>query len=310
MCHEWKPEADFAFRSIKTGKRQSHCRKCHAAYRREHYLKNRQAYITREAARIKSNRIANRPKLREYLLAHPCVDCGETDIVLLEFDHVDPTQKRREVSVLAAREPWHLVMKEIEKCVVRCVACHRKRTAKQFNWRSAMPLPPPEQAPPIVIALAVGERTCEKCGRLLPLSEFGIRNKRTGRRNTRCRSCIAAASREHYRRNRESYLRRNRKRQRSASPKRSFRLEYLGTHPCVDCGETDPVLLDFDHRDGETKVNDVARLIWERRWQAAAEEIAKCDVRCVRCHRRKTAREFGWSKLAETSTMYVYAGVA
>jgi hypothetical protein len=108
MCHVWKPETDFAFRSMKTGKRQSHCRKCHAAYRREHYLKNREAYIAREAARSKSNRIANRPKLREYLLTHPCVDCGEADIVLLEFDHVDPTQKRREVSVLAARKPWHL----------------------------------------------------------------------------------------------------------------------------------------------------------------------------------------------------------
>jgi hypothetical protein len=70
------------------------------------------------------------------------------------------------------------------------------------------------------------------------------------------------------------------------------------------------VLLDFDHRDGETKVDNVARLIWDRRWEAAAAEIAKCDVRCVRCHRRRTARRFGWSKLAETSTMYVYAGVA
>jgi hypothetical protein len=132
---------------------------------------------------------------------------------------------------------------------------------------------------------------------------------KTGRRNTRCRSCVAAASREHYRRNRESYLERNRKPQRSAGPKRSFRLEYLSTHPCVDCGETDPVLLDFDHRDGEIKVDDVARLIRDRRWEAAAEEIAKCDVHCVRRHRRKTARQFGWSRTGEPRKMETLAGV-
>jgi hypothetical protein len=69
------------------------------------------------------------------------------------------------------------------------------------------------------------------------------------------------------------------------------------------------VLLDFDHRAGETKVDDVARLIWDRKWVAAAEEIAKCDVRCVRCHRRKTARQFGWSRIGEPHIMYSVAGV-
>ena len=52
----------------------------------------------------------------------------------------------------------------------------------------------------------------------------------------------------------------------------------------------DPLLLEFDHRAGELKVDAVATLIWERRWQDVRDEIAKCDVRCVRCHRCK-ARE-------------------
>jgi hypothetical protein len=308
MCHEWKPETDFAFRSIKTGKRQSHCRKCHAAYRREHYLKNREAYVARESARMSSYRIENRALIRAYLSAHPCVDCGETDIVLLEFDHIDPKTKTAEVALLLAGRRWKRVLEEIEKCVVRCVACHRRRTAAQFNWQTTVLLPPvPAPRSP---AIAEGTRVCTGCLRELPMSEFGIKNKVTGRRNRRCRACVAAASRAHYYRNRDAYLARNRRAKKTRSKKQNLRLLYLSTHPCVDCGESDPVLLDFDHRDGSTKIAPVARLIWERRWDLVWDEIAKCDVRCVRCHRRKTARDFGWSKLAETSTMYVFAGVA
>lgn len=309
ICHQWKPEADFPLRSKKTGKRQSHCRKCHAKYRRQHYLDNRAGYIRREADRIKSNRIANRTHLRQYLLDHPCVDCGETDPVLLEFDHLDPSTKSFDVGFALARKPWHLVLEEIAKCVVRCVACHRKRTAMQFNWRSASPVPPTIR-PAVQMRLPSTEtRVCTSCQRLLATSEFGVRNKATGRLNRRCRQCVSAASREHYRKNRETYLARNRKRDRSASQKPSLRLEYLSSHPCVDCGETDPMLLEFDHRKGELKIGAVAQLIWDRKWALVRDEIAKCVVRCVRCHRRKTAHEFGWSKLAESPTMYAYAGV-
>jgi hypothetical protein len=65
-------------------------------------------------------------------------------------------------------------------------------------------------------------------------------------------------------------------------------LEYLLEHPCVDCGETDPIVLEFDHlRD---KVANISSMINVRRpWQAIVEEIAKCDVVCANCHRRRTA---------------------
>jgi hypothetical protein len=72
---------------------------------------------------------------------------------------------------------------------------------------------------------------------------------------------------------------------------------YLDEHPCVDCGENDPVVLQFDHVRG-VKLNDVSRMITGGSSLAQIDaEIAKCDVRCANCHIKVTAQRAGWSKL-------------
>jgi hypothetical protein len=58
-------------------------------------------------------------------------------------------------------------------------------------------------------------------------------------------------------------------------------------HPCIECGEDDPVVLEFDHLGG--KLFDVGRAISDRSWDSILEEIAKCEVVCANCHRRRTA---------------------
>lgn len=74
--------------------------------------------------------------------------------------------------------------------------------------------------------------------------------------------------------------------------------EYLCEHPCVDCGERDPVVLELDHVRGDKRDN-IANLIRSgRSWEPIRAEIAKCEVRCANCHRRATARRNGtWKKL-------------
>ena len=74
---------------------------------------------------------------------------------------------------------------------------------------------------------------------------------------------------------------------------RQYICDYLKEHPCVDCGESDIAVLDFDHVRG-TKVDDVANLICSASLAKIQEEIKKCAVRCANCHRRKTARQRGW----------------
>src|SRR2546425_3533888 len=313
MCGQTKPEAEFAFDDIAKGTRQRHCRKCQAAYRRAHYVANRDAYVALEVARMAGYRDANRALILAYLFEHPCVDFGEDDPVLLDFDHRDPSSKRKEVGRLASTKAWHQVTAEIEKCDVRCANCHRRRTAQQFGWgklhRGATERENIVDRPALVQLDVVfpsqtdfRTRVCCTCRVAKPIAEFAVKNKARGTRSTKCRSCQAAYSREHYRRNRPTYLQRaatHRKLNREECRQQVF--NYLVGHPCVDCGETDPIVLDFDHRDASRKRGSISRLISQLTWDTLECEIAKCDVRCANCHRRRTAQQFGWRKLQEAS---------
>jgi hypothetical protein len=139
------------------GTRQSHCRRCQASYRHAHYLANRDDYIRREVARMAGYRDANRALLLAYLLDHPCVDCGEADPVILDFDHRDPATKRDEVARLANTKPWPQVLAEIATCAAPtatagrphgnlggrnyCVALRPPRTSSTshllFSWKKS-----------------------------------------------------------------------------------------------------------------------------------------------------------------------------
>jgi len=307
MCGETKPEGEFAFDDIAKGTRQRHCRKCQAAYRRAHYLANREDYIRREVARINGYRIENRALLLAYLLAHPCVDCGETDPVMLDFDHRDPSNKSCNIAYIAARKPWHLVLREIEKCDIRCANCHMRRTAEQQNWRKARKAPIPQgpwllrqlpQSQPIsVVDQAQATKVCTGCGLERPITEFPVKHKERGTRGTRCRACRSAYGKEHYQRNRDAYLARTKaRRHRERDSYWAWLMTYLQSHPCIDCGETDPVVLTFDHRDDTVKVDTIGRLLSRSGWRTFLAEVAKCDVRCANCHRLRTAQQFSWSK--------------
>lgn len=64
---------------------------------------------------------------------------------------------------------------------------------------------------------------------------------------------------------------------------------YKATAGCVDCGENNPVCLDFDHRDPKEKRWSIAMVGRQiSSLKQLKSEIAKCEVRCANCHRIKT----------------------
>lgn len=77
--------------------------------------------------------VRNRLWIQEYLTNHPCVDCGESDPIVLEFDHIDPSLKIRGITQVATNSSLETLQEEVEKCEVWCANCHRRKTAKQLG---------------------------------------------------------------------------------------------------------------------------------------------------------------------------------
>lgn len=107
------------------------CKPCANSARMESY---RRAEKSSNPSHIgRKNR--NRKNLLDYLQEHPCVDCGESDPIVLQFDHLDASKKSFNVSSAVCHGwGWKKIKEEIDKCDVVCANCHLRRTAKQFNW--------------------------------------------------------------------------------------------------------------------------------------------------------------------------------
>lgn len=127
-CGETKPLSEFNKMARSKDGRQYWCHDC---AREKGRLRN--ACTTDQRARLMKARnerveAENRRRICEYLSEHPCVDCNEDDIVVLEFDHL--RDKRKAVGAMM-RELWPRIEEEIAKCDVVCANCHKRRTEQR-----------------------------------------------------------------------------------------------------------------------------------------------------------------------------------
>lgn len=140
-CRRSLPIVAFNRRTASPDRLQAVCRECNAARSRRYYAENLDKHRAAVARQVARARALNLHRIGAYLLEHPCVDCGEGDLRVLDFDHRDGSEKLAEVMKLAkAAYSWERVAAEIAKCDVRCRNCHAKVTYERMgeNWRTTL----------------------------------------------------------------------------------------------------------------------------------------------------------------------------
>lgn len=74
-------------------------------------------------------------------------------------------------------------------------------------------------------------------------------------------------------------------------------LRYLARKGCEECGERDPRVLEFDHKDRAKKNDNIAKMMsqgysWSN--EKLRREVRKCRVLCANCHRKHTIEQMGY----------------
>ena len=96
----------------------------------------------RRKAQLRANKEAARQRGRDYVenyfATHSCADCGESDPVVLTFDHVRGTKRANVSDMVRDGLGLETIKAEIEKCDVVCYNCHSLRTqghSGAYRWR-------------------------------------------------------------------------------------------------------------------------------------------------------------------------------
>ena len=133
-CKKVKLVDEFNFKIKKLGLLHVQCRECTRALIKAHYDKNREYYLDKADKRNSKIKLEVLSYINQHLMENPCIDCGESDLAVLEFDHVGKKPKFKAMSSLIRLGfPLDKIKEEINKCEVRCANCHRRKTYKQFG---------------------------------------------------------------------------------------------------------------------------------------------------------------------------------
>lgn len=128
-CKETKSVHDFPKNRSRKDGLHHYCKPCNLELCARNYPKRKGYFL--KAKKVSQAR--NHKYVLNFLKSHPCVDCSEADPVVLEFDHLE--KKHENISNMVRRSfALETIQKEINKCVVRCANCHRRKTSKNGIW--------------------------------------------------------------------------------------------------------------------------------------------------------------------------------
>lgn len=131
MCKLEKEDECFSWRNIKKAKKQPYCKECRKLI--DLNSKNLPNFKERKDKNKNNSRKRNARFIGEILKKSKCKDCGESNPIVLEFDHICNKIGNISDMVNSGFSIENLKL-EIEKCEIRCANCHRIKTAKQFKW--------------------------------------------------------------------------------------------------------------------------------------------------------------------------------
>lgn len=140
-------------------------------------------------------------------------------------------------------------------------------------------------------------KNCTLCKKEKSLDSFNKRiRSKDGHQNV-CKECNGKQSKRYYKKHKAKHKEKTKKQKLEIQTRnRRFLWNYLEEHPCIDCGYSNPIALEFDHVRGKkiAALSQLASDCWSL--EKIKEEISKCEVRCANCHRIKTANQLNWYK--------------
>jgi transcription elongation factor Elf1 len=135
-CEQEKDVKDFAENRARPDGRSNMCKACKKSYNAEYYETTKDRHNPGRIARRERAQQEAREMVYQYLREHPCMDCGESDVVVLDFDHLG--DKVATINTLIKRgSAISTIQAEMAKCEVVCANDHRRRTARTQLWRRA-----------------------------------------------------------------------------------------------------------------------------------------------------------------------------
>lgn len=128
-CKQNKPTSAFPKNASKKDGFASHCCDCKALFQGEWYRSHKQEHYQRNI----NKRRELRQKLDDFLVGRKCIDCGNPNPIVLEFDHVKGNKRDNVARLVNNAVSWESILAEIAKCEIRCANCHRIVTVARRN---------------------------------------------------------------------------------------------------------------------------------------------------------------------------------
>jgi hypothetical protein len=127
-------------------------------------------------------------------------------------------------------------------------------------------------------------KQCNTCKKIKEFDNFHKKSCSSDGHSNKCKQCQKEYQEQHYQQNKSRIYQNNL----SKRAQLAQDVNKLKDFPCTDCGfKYEPFCMDFDHLSDKTMA--VSKMVHETfSLKRIKEEIAKCELVCVLCHKDRT----------------------